>query len=58
MMALQFLLVRFGSSHPEHVPGAMELTWSSYVILTVGGLVSNTSDVNEWQTRDACGNQG
>ena len=27
------------------------------VILTVGGLVSNTSDVNEWQTRDACGNQ-
>ena len=28
------------------------------VILTVGGLVSNTSDVNEWQTRDACGNQG
>ena len=28
------------------------------VILTVGGLVSNTSDVNEWQTRGACGNQG
>ena len=27
------------------------------VILTVGGLVSNTSDVNEWQTRGACGNQ-
>ena len=26
------------------------------VILTVGGLVSNTSDVNEWQTRGACGN--
>ena len=29
MMALQFLLVRFGSSHPEDVPGATELTWSS-----------------------------
>ena len=28
------------------------------VILTVGGLVSNTSDVNEWRTRGARGNQG
>ena len=27
MMALQFLLVRFGSSHPEDVPGATELTY-------------------------------
>ena len=51
-------LVPHGSSHPEDVPGATELTWSSYVILTVGGLVSNTSDVNEWRTRGACGNQG
>ena len=29
MMALQFLLVPHGSSHPEDVPGATELTWSS-----------------------------
>ena len=29
MMALQFLLVRFGSSHPEDVPRATVSTWSS-----------------------------
>ena len=57
MMALQFLLVRFGSSW--FLP-SWRRSWCNgvnMVILTVGGLVSNTSDVNEGQTRGACGNQ-
>ena len=48
MMALQFLLVRFGSCC------LCRSSWCNgvYVVInTVGGFIANSSDMNEWEQK-------
>ena len=45
---------------PWFLPPSWRRSWCNgvdMVILTVGGVVSNNSDVNQWEARGACGIQ-